>query len=111
MFKRIAFSGVVGLLISATAAFANDYDAVADFPTTPTLSNVHNGVWSYGTATTLSPVDFSLDTTATANYFGDGMPMVFIRRLASTNFRLSFKILRTVTSMKVPLKIGRLISF
>jgi hypothetical protein len=31
-----------------------------------------SGVWSYGYATSLNPVNFSFDTTATSDYFGDG---------------------------------------
>lgn len=70
MLKRIAFCGAI--LLSGTSAFADIYNAVNDFPTVGPLTLAISGVWSYGYATTLSPVvDFAPDLAA-PNYFGDG---------------------------------------
>jgi len=75
--KRISYSCyfccLVCLLASATPVFADVWSAVGDFPTiTSSSTKPLNGVWSYGYATTLNPVNFSPDTTATTDYFGDG---------------------------------------
>ena len=71
MLKKTILSGLAGLLVSSLPLMA-DYSAVGDFPTTPTVINAQNGVWSYGIATTLNPVDFVLDTNATSDYFNNG---------------------------------------
>ncbi len=87
MLKRISVCGVITLMGLATTALANvSYYAVSDFPTSPTLSNVQNGVWSYGYATTLTPgVNFALDTVATDDYFNDGKAVVGFYAPAAEN--------------------------
>jgi len=57
------------------------YSAVGDFPTVVTgVTSATNLPWSYGYASTLNPVNFTPDTNATSDYFGDGNAVGFIRR-------------------------------
>ena len=72
MFKRIIFPSLIGLLISTSSAYADIWSAVNDFPTVTSSTSPYNGAWAYGYASTLSPVNFTPDTTATPDYFGDG---------------------------------------
>lgn len=102
MFNRIVVCGVIGILASATAAFATVYDAVTDFPTVNLSTSPQNGVWSYGYATTLNPVNFSLDTTATADYFGDGNAAGFYTQ---TGLNLP-TILKNLTNSTIPREDG-----
>lgn len=51
---------------------ATVYSAVSDFPTVGNATSPLNGVWSYGYATTLSPLNFTPDSTSTGDYFNDG---------------------------------------
>ena len=75
--NNLGKTALLATLLAALSvpAFANvSYNAVTDFPTITASTNpqIAYGVWSYGYATTLSPVNFSFDSTATTDYFGDG---------------------------------------
>ena len=72
MFKRIVFPCLIGLLISTSSAYADIWSAVDDFPTVTSSTSPYNGAWAYGYASTLNPVNFTPDATATPDYFGDG---------------------------------------
>ena len=87
------------LAASRAPAFANVYNVVNDFPTGITASTAPtSGVWSYGYASALNPVNFTLDTNATADYFGDGNAAGFYTPTAPSPYDLLPTVLKNVTS-------------
>jgi hypothetical protein len=72
MSRNIAVIGGI-LSFGVIPSFATVYNATNDFPGGITTStSPTNGPWSYGYASTLNPVDFTLYNNATSDYFGDG---------------------------------------
>jgi hypothetical protein len=82
-------------------AYADVYNAVNNFPTsiitTSSTTQSVNGVWSYGYATLLNPVNFSPDTSATADYFGDGSAAGFYTTIAPYPYNLLPTVLENIS--------------
>jgi hypothetical protein len=90
--------------LAAVPSFATVYNAVTDFPTGITSStSPQSGPWSYGNSTTLNPVNFSLDTTATGDYFGDGNAAGFY---TPTGGYMLPTVLKNVTGSTIPVEDG-----
>jgi hypothetical protein len=73
--KRYVLRMLAVLAVGASPAWS-DYSAVNDFPTVTSSTSAQNGVWSYGYSTAV-PGNFTLDTTAITDYFGDGNAVGF----------------------------------
>ena len=68
---RFATPLLAGAMLFVSNGLAETFNAVSDFPSITSSTSPINGVWAYGYATTLSPVNFATDLPA-VNYFGDG---------------------------------------
>ncbi len=68
---RFATPVLAGAMLFVSNGLAETFSAVSDFPSITSSTSPINGVWAYGYATTLSPVNFATDLPS-VNYFGDG---------------------------------------
>ncbi len=68
---RFATPVLAGAMLFVSNGLADTSNAVNDFPSITSSTSPINGVWAYGYATSLSPVNF-LPSLPSPNYFGDG---------------------------------------